>query len=486
MRGCVGTDGKTEGTVDHTVTDDIAPGQTERLDVLILGGGSGGYACALRAAELGLRVGLVEEDLLGGTCLHRGCIPTKALLHAGEVADAVRDAGQFGIAASMDGVDLPAVNAYKDAVVGRLFKGLQGLVKSRGITLIEGRGRLVGPRTVEVGGARHEADHIVLATGSYTRTLPGLDIDGERVIGSWEALQLERVPSRAVVLGGGVIGVEFASAWRSLGAEVTVIEALDRLVPAEDEASSKALERAFRKRGIAFKTGTRFASVERRDGDAGVRVSVESGDSFDADVLLVAVGRGPNTDGLGYEEQGVAMDRGFVLTDARLKTSVDGVFAVGDIVPGLQLAHRGFQQGIFVAEEIAGLAPPAIDEDGIPRVTYCEPEVASVGLTEAQARERHGPDAIQTLTYDLAGNGKSQILKTQGFVKLVRVLDGPVVGVHLVGARVGELIGEAQLIYNWEAQPDDVASLIHMHPTQGEALGEAHLALAGKPLHTHS
>jgi dihydrolipoamide dehydrogenase len=265
---------------------------------------------------------------------------------------------------------------------------------------------------------------------------------------------------------------------------VTVIEALDRLVPAEDAAASKALERAFRKRGIAFKTGARFASVERTDD--GVRVAVEAGDTYDADVLLVAVGRGPNTEGLGYDEQGVEMDRGFVLTDQRLKTSVDGVYAVGDIVPGLQLAHRGFQQGIFVAEEIAGLAPAAIDEAGIPRVTYCEPEIASVGLTEEEARARHGDDGVETLTYDLAGNGKSQILKTQGFVKLVRAKDGPVVGVHMVGARVGELIGEAQLIYNWEAFPEDVATLVHMHPTQSEALGEAHLALAGKPLHAHS
>jgi dihydrolipoamide dehydrogenase len=459
-------------------------GSFDRFDIVVLGGGSGGYACALRAAELGLRVGLVEEDKLGGTCLHRGCIPTKALLHAGEVADAVRDADQFGISASVDGIDMKAVNAYKDGVVGRLYKGLQGLVKSRGITMIEGRGRLVGPHTIEVAGTQYEARHVVLASGSYTRTLPGLELDGERVIGSWEALGLDDVPARAVVLGGGVIGVEFASAWRSLGSEITVIEALDRLVPAEDAAVSKALERAFRKRGIAFKTGARFASVERTDD--GIRVAVEAGDTYDADVLLVAVGRGPSTDGLGYEEQGIAMDRGFVLTDERLKTSVDGVYAVGDIVPGLQLAHRGFQQGIFVAEDIAGLAPAVIDEDGIPRVTYCEPEVASVGLTEEQARQRHGDDAVETVTYDLAGNGKSQILKTQGFVKLVRRKDGPVVGVHMVGARVGELIGEAQLIYNWEAFPDDVASLVHMHPTQNEALGEAHMALAGKPLHTHA
>jgi dihydrolipoamide dehydrogenase len=302
------------------------------------------------------------------------------------------------------------------------------------------------------------------------------------VITSEHALNLDRVPASAVVLGGGVIGCEFASAWKSFGVDVTIIEALPRLLFPEDEASSKAVERAFRKRGIAYKVGTPFESVERTD--SGVKVTVKGGATVEAELLLVAVGRGPTTANLGYEEQGVRMERGFVLTDERLRTSVPNVYAVGDIVPGLQLAHRGFAQGIFVAEEIAGQRPPVIDEAGIPRVTYCEPEVASVGLTEAQAREQHG-DKVETLTYDLTGNGKSQILKTAGFVKLVRVVDGPVVGIHMVGSRVSELVGEAQLIYNWEAFPADVAQLVHMHPTQTEALGEAHLALAGKPLHVH-
>jgi dihydrolipoamide dehydrogenase len=462
----------------------VAEQAGNKFDVVILGGGSGGYACALRAAQLGLTVALVEKDKLGGTCLHRGCIPTKALLHAGEVADAAREADQFGVKASLEGVDMSGVNSYKDGVVGRLFKGLQGLVKSRGITVVEGSGRLVGPRTVEVDGTRYEGGHVVLASGSYSKTLPGLEIDGKHVITSDQALSLDAVPNKAIVLGGGVIGVEFASAWRSFGADVTIIEALPRLVPAEDADSSKAVERAFRKRKIAFKTATPFKSVQTTG--SGVSVTVESGEVYDADLLLVAVGRGPSTDGLGYDEQGVWMDRGFVLTDERLRTSVDGVYAVGDIVPGPQLAHRGFAQGIFVAEDIAGLRPASIDDMGIPRVTYCEPEVASVGLTEDEARQKYGEEAVETLTYDLGGNGKSQILKTQGFVKLVRERKGPVVGVHMLGARVGELIGEAQLIYNWDAFPEDVAALVHMHPTQNEALGEAHLALAGKPLHAHT
>lgn len=454
------------------------------FDVLVLGAGSGGYACALRAAQLGLKVGLVEKGNLGGTCLHVGCIPTKALLHAAEIADQARDSAQFGVQATLEGIDMAGVNSYKDGVVSRLFKGLTGLIKGRGITVIEGEGRLTGPRQVSVGDTAYTGKHVVLASGSYPKSLPGLDLDGERVISSDHALRLDRVPASVIVLGGGVIGCEFASVWRSFGADVTIVEALPRLVPAEDEASSKALERAFRKRKIDFRTGTPFQSVKTTD--TGVAVTVEGGDVIEAELLLVAVGRGPATDGLGYDTQGVELDRGFVITDERCRTNLDGVFAVGDIVPGLQLAHRGFQQGIFVAEEIAGLDPRPIDEAGIPRVTYSHPEVASVGLDEQAAVERYGADAIETLTYDLGGNGKSQILRTQGFVKLVRRKEGPVLGVHLVGDRVGELIGEAQLIYNWEAHAEDVAPLVHAHPTQNEALGEAHLALAGKPLHAHN
>lgn len=454
----------------------------QTFDVVVLGAGSGGYAAALRASELDLTVALIERDKVGGTCLHRGCIPAKALLHAAEIADAAREADQFGIQATLNGIDMNGVNAYKDNVVGQMYKGLQGLVKSRGVTMVSGEGRLVAPDAVEVDGTRYTGRHVILATGSYPRTLPGLDIDGERVITSEHALNLPSVPRSAAVLGGGIIGCEFASAWRSFGVEVTIVEALPRLLATEDEESSKRLERAFRRRGIVFKTGKPFEKVVTSD--SGVTVTIAGGETIDADLLLVAVGRGPVTAGLGYEEAGVRLDRGFVPTDERLRTNVPNVFAVGDIVPGIQLAHRGFQHGIFVAEEIAGRNPPVIDEQGIPRVTYSDPEVASVGLTEARAREQYG-DKVETVVYDLAGNGKSKILRTAGCVKLVRVTDGPVVGVHMVGGRVSELVGEAQLIYNWEAFPEDVAQLIHGHPTQTEALGEAHLALAGKPLHVH-
>ncbi|GAA3210279.1 dihydrolipoyl dehydrogenase [Oerskovia jenensis] len=453
------------------------------FDVLVLGGGSGGYATALRAAELGLNVALVEAHKLGGTCLHNGCIPTKALLHAAELADNAREGSAYGVLSQLQGIDMNGVNAYKDGVIAGLYKGLQGLIKSRKITVIEGHGTLVAADTVEVAGQRYTGKNVVLATGSYARSLPGLEIGG-RVITSDQALTLDYVPKSAIVLGGGVIGVEFASVWKSFGADVQIIEALPHLVPNEDESLSKALERAFRKRGIGFTLGDRFSGVTQDD--SGVHVTLESGKTFDADLLLVAVGRGPRTADLGFEAQGITMDRGFVIVDERLHTGVGNIYAAGDIVPGLQLAHRGFAQGIFVAEQIAGLDPTPIVESGIPRVTYCEPEVASVGLTEAKAKELHGADGVETLEYNLAGNGKSKILGTTGFVKLVRQKDGPVVGVHMVGARVGELIGEGQLIVNWEAYPEDVAALVHAHPTQNEALGEAHLALAGKPLHAHN
>ena len=454
------------------------------FDVVILGGGSGGYAAALRASQLGLTVALVEKDKLGGTCLHWGCIPTKALLHAAEIADATKESASYGVRSTFEGIDLDGVYKYRDGVIGRLYKGLQGLVKSRNVEFVEGVGTLTSPTTVSVNGTTYTATKgVVLATGSYSRSLPGLEIGG-RVITSTEALTLDYVPTAAIVLGGGVIGVEFASVWKSFGADVTIVEALPRLVPNEDEAVSKALDRAFRKRGIKAKVGVRFESVAQ---DAeGVTVPLEGGESLRADVLLVAVGRGPQTSHCGYEAVGVTMDRGFVLTDDRLRTNVPGVYAVGDIVPGLQLAHRGFQQGIFVAEEIAGLAPRVIEESGIPRVTYCEPEIGSVGLTETQAKDKYGADNVEAYEYNLGGNGKSQILGTAGFIKLVREKDGPVVGVHMVGSRVGELIGEGQLVVNWEAFPEDVAPLIHAHPTQNEAFGEAFLALAGKPLHAHA
>jgi dihydrolipoamide dehydrogenase len=461
---------------------------SSRYDIVILGGGSGGYACALRAAELGNRVALVERDKVGGTCLHRGCIPTKALLHAAEIADHANEAEAFGVRARFEGIDMSGVNAYKDKVVDRLFKGLTSTILSRKIDIIEGDGRLASPNAVRVGDAILEGGHVVLATGSEPRSLPGLAIDGQRVITSDDALRLDHVPGSVVILGGGVIGVEFASVWRSFGAEVTIVEMLPHLLPAEDESSSKLLERAFRRRGISYQLGARFDGV--KDAADGITVTLEGGKTLEAELMLVAVGRGPVSAGLGYEEAGVAMDRGFVIADSYCRTSVPTISAVGDLTPGLQLAHVGFAEGILVAERVSGLDVTPIDYDGVPRITYSDPEVASVGITAATAAAR----GIETseYTYNLGGNGKSVILQTQGAAKVIAAAGdtpgkpGPVLGVHLVGARVGELIAEGQLIYNWEALPAEVAQLIHPHPTQSEAIGEAHLALAGKPLHVHA
>jgi dihydrolipoamide dehydrogenase len=452
----------------------------QEFDILVLGGGSGGYAAALRAVQLGFTVGLVEKGKLGGTCLHNGCIPTKALLHSAELADHARDSAKYGVNVTLDSIDISAVNAYKDGIIAGKFKGLQGLIKSKGITVIEGEGKLQGTDTVVVNGTAYKGKNIVLATGSYSRTLPGLEIGG-KVITSDEALTMDYIPKSAIILGGGVIGVEFASVWKSFGVDVTIVEGLPSLVPNEDAAIVKNFERAFKKRGIKFSTGVFFQGVEQNND--GVKVTLVDGKTFEADLLLVAVGRGPVTANLGYEEAGLTIDRGFVITNERLHTGVGNIYAVGDIVPGVQLAHRGYQQGIFVAEEIAGLKPVIVEDVNIPKVTYSEPEIATVGYTEKAAKEKFGDDQVETQEYNLAGNGKSSILGTGGLVKLVRQKDGPVVGVHMLGSRMGEQIGEAQLIVNWEAYPEDVAQLLHAHPTQNEALGEANLALAGKALH---
>jgi len=455
---------------------------SEPVDLVILGGGSGGYAAALRAAELGMTVVMVEQDKVGGTCLHRGCIPTKALLHSAETVDIIKESAQFGVNASFESVDMAAVNAYKGKVVEGLFKGLTGLVKSRKIEVVQGHGRLVSPTAVEVDGRTIEAGHVLLATGSYARSIPGLETDHDTVVTSDDALRFEQIPRSVVILGAGAIGCEFASVWSSFGADVTIVEALPHLVPLEEESSSKLLERAFRKRGIKTELGARFERVEHTAD--GLVVHLEGGKTVEAGLLLVAIGRGPVSADLGYEQIGVEMERGFVKVDAYCQTSIPTISAVGDLIPTLQLAHVGFGEGIMVAERLAGLPVTPIDYDGVPRVTYSHPEVASVGLTSKVASDR-GYDVVEA-TYDLAGNGKARILGTAGAVKVVAAKDGPVLGVHMVGERVGELIAEAQLITNWEALPAEVAQLIHPHPTMSEAVGEAHLALAGKPLHSHS
>ncbi len=456
----------------------------QEYDVVILGGGSGGYAAALRASELGLSVALVEKDKLGGTCLHRGCIPTKALLHAAEIADATRESETFGVRATLEGIDVPAVTKYREGVVGRLYKGLQGLVKSRKITYVEGTGRLADAHTVEVDGQRLRGTNVVLATGSYARTLPGLEIGG-RILTSDGALALDHVPEKVVVLGGGVIGVEFASVWRSFGVDVTIVEALPRLVAAEDEADLQGLRAGVPQ--ARHRLQDRRPLLRRHAGRRGVTVSLESGEELRADYLLVAVGRGPVTEGLGLRG-GRRDGRPRLRADRRAAAHRRrGRVRRRRHRPRPAAGPPRLRRTASSWPRRSRASDPAVVVDvNVPRVTYSDPEIGSVGLTEAQAKEKLGADNVESYEYNLGGNGKSQIIGTAGFVKLVREKDGPVVGVHTVGARMGEQIGEAQLIVNWEAYPEDVAALVHAHPTQNEAMGEAHLALAGKPLHAHS
>lgn len=452
-------------------------------DVVVLGGGPAGYSCALRAGQLGLSVILIEADKIGGTCLHRGCIPTKALLHAAEIADLTRAASTVGITARFDGIDMDALCNYRDGVVDRMYKGLTGLIGHQKITVIAGQGSYAGGRTVEVGGERYAGRFVVLATGSDPR-IPSALQPSDRVITSDQALALQAIPGRAIIIGGGAIGVEFASLWASLGTEVTIVEALPQLLPAEEPWLSKQLRRALTKRGITVHTATTIASVSERSD--GIVVGLRDGQTLEAEVALIATGRAPRT-GANFAEHGITLDDGFVATDEHLVTSVPDVYAIGDIVRGLQLAHRGFGHGVFVAERLAGLAPVPPSDALIPRVVYSYPEVAAVGLTEEAVRERYGE--ATAVVYDLSGNAKSQILGTTGGIKVVRAgdkdSDGPVMGVHMVGGRVSELVGEAQLTVGWEALAGEVARFPHAHPTQHEALGEAMLALSGKPLHAH-
>lgn len=461
---------------------------TDWFDVVVLGGGTGGYSCALRAADLGLRTALVERDKVGGTCLHRGCIPAKALLQAAEVAEHTADAAHYGVRATFDGVDAPAVQAYKQRIVDTNWKGLQSTLRRRGVEVIAGTGRLTAPRTLDVDtddGARtlEAAKGVVIATGSAPRSIPvpGLDIDGIRVITSDHALTLDHVPERPIIIGASAVGVEFATIWHSYGAAaVTIIEALPAVVPREDVDTSKALAAAFTKQGIDVRTGVTVTAGEV--GADSVRVTLGDGTTVEGDVVLVAVGRRPVTDGTGIEEAGVTLDRGYVSVDEWCETSVSGVHAIGDVIPRLGLAHSSFQEGFLVAERLAGRPVVPIDYAGIPRVYYCHPEVASVGHTEQQLTERGV--AFVKQVHPFSHNARAMMTKGTGHVKILAGTDGgPVLGIHIVGPRATDIIGEAQLIYNWEALPTEVAQFIHPHPTIVEAIGEAHLAVAGKALH---
>jgi dihydrolipoamide dehydrogenase len=466
----------------------------DTYELIVLGGGTGGYSTALRAAGLGMKVALVEKAKVGGTCLHTGCIPTKAFLHAGEVADHAKTANEYGVKATWEGIESGKVLDYKSNIVTTNWKGLQATLKSRGVETIQGTGRLTGPKSLTVeteeGTRELQAEKgLVLATGSLPRELPidGAQTDGELIINSTHALEMDWVPQRPIVLGSGAIGMEFSTIWQRFGAEqVTIVEMADSLVPLEDVDTQKVLAREYKKRGFDLRVKTKATKVEKGDGEVRVTVENHKGETetLSGDVLLVAVGRRPITEDMGFEEAGVTLDRGYVTVDEYCRPGPEGLYAVGDILPPytLGLAHSSFQEGMLVAEHAAGMTVRPIDYAGIPRVTWTSPEVGSVGHTE-QALKEQGVEYDKKL-FPYSHNARAMMLKTGGHVKvLARKDNGPVLGIHIVGPQATDLIAEGQLIYNWEALPTDVAQFIHAHPTLSEAVGEAHLALAGKALH---
>ena len=468
---------------------------SESFDLVILGAGNGGYSAAFRAVGLGLKVAMIEKDKVGGTCLHRGCIPTKALLHAADLVDEIKHAGDFGVLVQEPEVDWGKVLNFKDSVVGRMYKGLSGLVAKKKIELIEGEGRLLDANTVVVNTKEGERTltgekGVLIATGSYPRDLPFIKADGDKVHNSNHGLTAGDIPSSVIVVGGNYIGLEFASIYASLGAEVQVVEMLPKIAPAEDSDISEALHKLLQKRGIKFHLGVSVSGA--KPNDSGIEVEIEKDGekkTLSADRMFVAIGRGPNTEGIGLEEAGVKLDKGYIVVDQGFRTSIEGVYAIGDAVfipdanwPHPQLAHVAFIEGIKVAERIAGEDPAPVDYKNIAHVIYCQPEVAAVGLSEDKAKEL-GIE-VQTSRYPFSANARALMLGGgQGFVKTVAERNGAVIGVHIVGPRASDLITEAQLATSWEAYPSELAELIHAHPTLSEALGETFLGLVGKPLH---
>ncbi|MFJ9815599.1 dihydrolipoyl dehydrogenase [Streptomyces sp. NPDC101151] len=477
-------------------------------DVIVIGGGTGGYSTALRAASLGLGVVLVERDKVGGTCLHRGCIPSKAMLHAAELVDGMAEARErWGVKATLDSVDWSALTATRDDIVARNHRGVEAHLAHAGVRVVRGSARLTGPRTVHAEGACEDATPgaagepalgvhdftarrgIVLATGSRPRTLPGLAPDGRRVVTSDDALFAPGLPASVLVLGGGAIGVEYASFHRSMGAEVILVEAADRIVPLEDADVSRHLTRGLKKRGVDVQAGARLLDAEVLENGVRARVRTARGETrtVEAERLLVAVGRVPVTEGLDLAAAGLTTDeRGYVAPADRnrLETAVPGVHVVGDLLPppSLGLAHASFAEGLLVAETLAGLPSAPVDYAAVPRVTYSSPQTASVGLGEAEARARGHEVDVNTMP--LTAVAKGMVHGQGGMVKVVAEAGGgQVLGVHLVGPNVSEMIAESQLIVGWDAQPSDVARHVHAHPTLSEAVGEVFLTLAGRGLH---
>jgi dihydrolipoamide dehydrogenase len=471
-----------------TPEDSEAPTQ---FDIVVVGGGPGGYAVALYAGAAGLSVGLVEMEKVGGTCLHRGCIPAKEFLETAAVYRTVAEAKEFGVQAGQPTVDFAVSLERKNKVVDQLFKGLQGLLAKRKVTTIPGRGRLLPGKSVEVTAAdgsvkQISGTHVVLAAGSVPRTIPGFEVDGRLVMTSDEVLDLDRLPRTAAVIGGGAIGCEFASMMSDLGVQVTLLEALPKLLPGCDREVAQVVVRSFERRGISVRTGV--AVEGHTPGPDGTSVRLGDGSTIDVDTVVVSVGRRPLSEGLLAEGTGVQVDqRGFVEVDEWMKTAAEGVYAVGDLVATPQLAHVGFAEAILVVRQIIGEQAFPVDYSSVPWCIYCRPEVAFAGLSEDDAKEA-GYEVVAKKD-PFGGNSRARILgETDGLVKVVceKTADGRagrILGVHMVGPWVTEQLGAGYLAVNWEATPDEVAAFIQPHPTLSESFGETVLALTGRGLH---
>jgi dihydrolipoamide dehydrogenase len=469
----------------------------DSFDVVVIGAGTGGYVAAIRAAQLGLNTAVVERhSALGGTCLNWGCIPTKALLEHAHALKIAQDAAEWGInlgAGATPTIDIKRVHARKDKIVSGITKGVEFLFKKNKIEWVKGTGRLAGNGRVEVSGGSTPriltAREIVIATGSAPRTVPGVEIDKTQILTSDEAIHLPEVPKAIAILGSGAVGVEFASIFRRFGSEVTVIELLPRLVPNEDEAVSAELAKAFRKRGISVRTGTKVSSAKARSGSVTIEMTDDKGKSatLTVDTLLVATGRGPVTDGLGVQEAGIELERGYIKVDSLFRTNVPGISAVGDVItmggPHAQLAHLSSMEGIVLAERIAGQDVAPINYDHVPACTYCEPEIGSVGLTEQEAKTRGYDVRVGTFPFNVLGRAKIAG-ETEGFVKIVgEAKYDELLGVHIIGPRATELIGEATAALRLEATVEELIRTIHAHPTMSEAIGEAAHAVHGAAIH---
>ena len=458
-----------------------------QFDVTVIGGGVGGYTAAIRAAQLGLKTALVEKDTrLGGTCLLRGCMPTKELLHSAHIIDQVREAEEFGVTVEGFKFNFATAQKRKDDIVGKLAKGVEFLMKKNKITVLSGLAHLAGKGQMTVTGADGKKQsvstkNIIIATGSVPFTLPSIDLQPPRVVTSDEILELKTVPKSLVVLGAGAVGVEFASIYRRFGSEVTIIEMMPRLVPVEDEETSAELQRAFRKRGIKMLTNTRFESA--KVGKDSVEVSYKSADGQEgkivAETLLVAVGRRPYTQGLGLENTKIAVERGFLKVDEFMRTAEPNVYAIGDVVPTIGLAHVAAKEGCVAAEHIAGHNPQPINYNHVPNCTYCDPEIGSVGLTEAKAKEK-GYE-VKVGKFPFSALGKAKILgKTEGFVKIVTDAKyDEVLGVHIIGPHATDLLAEACVAVGLEATAEELGRIMHAHPTLSESVMEAAEAVHG-------